>query len=87
MEDDSGPIIANGFQRVRKFNRPEEDEVFILLAIHRLESHAVDLVLTQNIPLPKHPTKAPDSNEMKKIRQEFDQMAKSLLVVDHELFA
>lgn len=86
-EDNSGPIIANGLQRVRKFNCSEEDEVYILLAIHRLESRDVDLVLTQNIPFPKDPSKALDPNEVKKIKQEFDEMAKSLVVVDHNLFA
>lgn len=83
-ESDTGPILASGIQRVRKFNRSEEDDVFILLAVHRLESRAVDLVLTQNVPLLR---KSSNSDEIEKIKRDFFEMARSLVIADHNLFA
>jgi len=81
---DASLTMATGTQRIRKFNQTEEDKVQILMAVYRLESRGVDLVLTNNVPFSKETSQSPDINLLK---QTFLEIAQSLRVVDHNLFA
>jgi len=77
-------IMAVGTQRIRKFNQLEEDEVLILMAVYRLQSRGVDLVLTNNLPMPKETGSSLDVNMLK---ETFIKIARSMVIVDHNLFA
>ncbi|KZT52454.1 Mog1p/PsbP-like protein [Calocera cornea HHB12733] len=44
------PTLLNGIQFVRKFNRPEPDEVRIALALFRIPAKNADVVITMNFP-------------------------------------
>jgi hypothetical protein len=81
---DPSLLMSSGIQRIKKFNRPEEDEVLILMAVYRLQSRGVDLVLTNNIPLSKQsdPTLNIDN-----LKETFTTIAQSLVIVDQNLFA
>lgn len=45
------PILLEGTQEIKKFNRPTADEVQILLALYRVEDKNVDVVFSVNIPV------------------------------------
>lgn len=45
------PILLEGTQEIKKFNRPTADEVQILLALYRVEGKNVDVVFSVNIPV------------------------------------
>jgi hypothetical protein len=80
-------IYVSGTQRVRKFNKTTEDDVLILVAIRRLKKHGVDLVLTENIPSPKDGSQPTHLEHAERLKKSFHEIAKSLNVVDHGLFA
>lgn len=86
-EDDStpSPIVLQGTQLVRKFNYTTPDTIRILLAIFRVESKNVDLVLSMNIPLATVEGKL-DDNVYQRARLDFDTAVKSLRILDFGLF-
>jgi len=81
------PIIAGGTQRICKFNETQEDEVLILLSIHRLPIRAVDLVITENIPLSRETSSQLSSEAIQDIKKTFREIARSMFIADHNLFA
>jgi hypothetical protein len=86
-EQGSGLIIASGTQRVRKFNKSKEDEVLVLLAVQRVESRRVDLVLTENVPLSQDGSTSLSTDVINDIKQTFCETAKSLVITNYDLFA
>lgn len=74
--------MVDGIQIVSKFNREQQDKVHILMAIYRIESKGVELVLTANIPADSLDVAA----EAPLITQ-FEACAKSLRILDYNLFA
>jgi len=86
-EDDStpSPIVLQGTQLVRKFNYTTPDTIRILLAIFRVESKNVDLVLSMNIPLATVEGKL-DDDAYQRARLDFDTAVKSLSILDFGLF-
>jgi hypothetical protein len=85
-KDTLNPILANGMQKVRKFNAVEEDIVFILMAIFRLESRGVDLVLTENVPLSRDSSSL-NEERIETTRKTFCEIAQSLSILNYDLFA
>ncbi|KAG6891036.1 hypothetical protein C0992_010698 [Termitomyces sp. T32_za158] len=86
-DDTPSAILLSGTQQVPKFNHTEPDAVHILLALYRVTSKAIDLVVSFNIP-----TKTGNLDEVSKeyeeaVRKHFDKFVRSLKIVDYGLFA
>jgi hypothetical protein len=73
-------------QMVKKFNRAYADEVRVCMALYRVESKAIDLVVTCNIPL-KSERGSMGEAELTAVQADFDVFVRSLRIVDHGLFA
>ena len=84
-DDDPSPIVLQGTQLVRKFNSAVLDTIHILLAVFRIESKNVDLVLSMNIPLETAEGKVDDAKYQQAL-VDFDTAVKSLRIVDFGLF-
>lgn len=81
------PILLSGTQTVPKFNSVDPDEVQIFLALYRVESKNVDLVMTMNVPTKSTDGGAVSAAGLAKARKVFDAAAPSLKIVDFGLFA
>ena len=81
------PILLDGSQQVKKFNRQFPDDIRILLAIYRLESKGVDIVLSANLPIAKESGGGLDEAEFNSAKEYFLTAAKSLKVLNFDLFA
>ncbi|KZT11475.1 Mog1p/PsbP-like protein [Laetiporus sulphureus 93-53] len=81
------PTVLTGTQLVRKFNKPEADEVRVLLAVYRLQPHNVDLVLSMNVPTKSADGGAVEGDEWRIAQDTFAAVARSLKIVDYSLFA
>lgn len=79
------PIVLHGNQLVRKFNSVVPDVVHVLLAVFRIKSKNVDLVLSVNVPLGGVEDEA-DVAEYHRAQHDFDAAAKSLRILDFDLF-
>lgn len=80
-------IILYGTQHVAKFNRPTPDEVRIFLAVFRVASKNVDLVLTFNVPVVTEDNKgASDGAGLTAAKLQFEEAVRSLKIVDLGLF-
>ncbi|KAF8590522.1 Mog1p/PsbP-like protein [Ramaria rubella] len=77
------PIVLHGEQEARKFNRSIADQVRVYLALYRVESKRVDVVLTVNAPLS---VEGGNSQPDEKAGQTFNDAASSLTIVDFGLF-
>lgn len=80
------PIVLEGSQRVRKFNRPTADDVRVLMAVYRVAHKHVDLVLTMNIPL-RSETGVAGESQLEEAKGVFNAAVRSLVIVDYGLFA
>ncbi|KAG5354167.1 hypothetical protein C0989_003680 [Termitomyces sp. Mn162] len=79
-------IVLYGTQQVPKFNHAEPDTIHIFMALYRITSKAVDLVVSFNLP-----TKTGDGNEVSReyadaVREQFKKFVRSLKIVDYRLF-
>lgn len=86
-DDTPSAVILNGTQMVDKFNHTAPDEVQILMALYRIESKAIDLVLTFNIPLKSVDEGKSQDAIVRKAQADFNAFARSLRIVDYGLFA
>ena len=84
-DDTPSPIVLQGTQLVRKFNSVVLDTIHILLAVFRIESKNVDLVLSMNVPLETVEGKVDDAR-YQQARLDFDTAVKSLRILDFGLF-
>jgi len=80
-------IILKGFQMVPKFNHTPPDNVRILMALFRVDSKDVDLVVTFNIPLESVDGGAVDGRDAERAEVDFNTFFRSLQIVDFRLFA
>ncbi|KIM48849.1 hypothetical protein M413DRAFT_438024 [Hebeloma cylindrosporum] len=80
-------MVLKGHQMVPKFNHTAPDKVQILMALFRVESKLVDLVVTFNIPLESVDGGAVNSRDAEKAKVDFDTFSRSLRIVDFGLFA
>lgn len=78
-------MILQGTQLVRKFNSAVLDTIHILLAVFRVKSKGVDLVLSMNVPLETVEGKIDDSKYQSALL-DFDTAVKSLKILDSGLF-
>ncbi|KAI0340604.1 Mog1p/PsbP-like protein [Trametopsis cervina] len=81
------PVVLHGIQAVPKFNSTTSDEVFIHLALYRIASKNVDLVMTMNIPVRTSDDGAVNEEHRATAEHEFDAAVSSLNIVDFGLFA
>ncbi|PWN52061.1 Mog1p/PsbP-like protein [Violaceomyces palustris] len=81
------PILLEGIQTVRKFGKADlpEDSVRVWLALWRLPSKNVDLVLSLNEPIDKSGETSPQAPSP--VKALFETSAQSLKIVDWSLFA
>ena len=79
------PIVLKGNQLVHKFNSTVPDEILILLAIFRVASKKVDLVLSMNIPLQTAGGEAAGA-KCQEAQHDFETAVKSLHILDLDLF-
>lgn len=86
-DDTPSPIVLTGTQKVKKFNHNTPDDVRIILALYRVVSKNVDLVMSINIPLRTSEGQAVSDKDQLDAKQVFDTAAKSLQIVDFGLFA
>ena len=80
------PILLEGTQEVKKFNRQVADEVRILLALYRIDSKKVDIVFSANLPL-KTETGGMGPEELERTKSAFMAAAQSFRILDFGLFA
>ena len=81
------PIVLEGTQNIAKFNRQVADKVRIFVALYRIPTNGVDLVLTANFPLMTEKGPSVPEESMEVARHLFVSAAKSLKIVDFGLFA
>lgn len=91
VPDDSGdetpsPVVLVGTQKVKKFNIPTPDDIRIYLALYRVESKNVDLVMSMNVPLLSSDGQTVSDKDQLAAKQVFDTAAQSLRIVDFALF-
>jgi len=79
------PTVLKGNQLVRKFNSTVPDTIRILLAVFRVESKKVDLVLSMNVPLRTAEGETDDS-KYQLAQRDFETAVKSLRVLNFDLF-
>jgi len=79
-------VVLSGTQQVTKFAQKNPDDVRIYMALYRLESKNVDLVVTFNIPVKSDDGDAVGEEEVKKAEEDFMVCVKSLEIVDYGLF-
>lgn len=80
-------IVLKGVQMVPKFNHATPDEVEILMALFRVESKGIDLVLTFNVPLKSVDEGRANEVTVDRANADFDKFARSMLIVDFGVFA
>ena len=79
-------IVLKGTQMVKKFSHATPDTVEILMALYRIESKSIDLVLTFNIPLQSVDEGTSQDAEVERAEEDFGTFVRSLHVVDYGLF-
>ncbi len=84
--DTPPPIILRGTQSVPKFNSTTPDEVTIFLALYRVQSKNVDLVLSMNVPTKTSDGGTVSGDGLVEVQRDFDAAARSLKIVDFGLF-
>ena len=81
------PTIIEGSQNVAKFNRHVADKVRVFVAMYRIPSKGIDLVLSANFPLETETGPSVPEANMATARQLFVAAARSLKIIDFGLFA
>lgn len=84
-DETPSPTFLVGRQLVPKSNSTLPDQVYILLALFRVESKNVDLVLSMNIPLRTAEDNVGDA-EYQRAQRDFGDAVKSLKIVNFGLF-
>ena len=79
-------VVLQGTQLIKKSNPATPDTVKILMALYRVPSKNVDLVATFNIPLISANGVMSEADSLQ-ATQYFDEFARSLSIVDFDLFA
>ena len=86
--DDTPPaIVLKGVQLVPKFNSTVADQVRIMMAVFRVESKAVDVVVTFNIPVVSVDGGAVGNEGVTTSETDFDTFVRSFRIIDFGLFA
>ncbi|KAJ3883768.1 hypothetical protein F5051DRAFT_317077 [Lentinula edodes] len=80
-------ITLSGVQRVPKFNKTNPDEVRILMALYRVVSNGIDLVVTFNIPVISEDGGAVQGEKLNQAQAQFDLFSRSLRIEDFGVFA
>lgn len=80
-------ITLSGVQRVPKFNKTNPDEVRILMALYRVVSNGIDLVVTFNIPVISEDGGAVQGENLNQAQAQFDLFSRSLRIEDFGVFA
>jgi cell division protein FtsB len=86
-DETPAPTLLIGVQKVAKYNRDQLDTVQILLALFRVQSKNIDLVLSFNVPTVTQDTNAVGEVDMLVAREHFRAAAESLQILDFGLFA
>ncbi|KAG6889724.1 hypothetical protein C0995_015022 [Termitomyces sp. Mi166 len=86
-DDTPSTIVLFGTQQVPKFNHTEPDTIHVFMALYRVTSKPIDLVVSFNVP-----TKTSDGNEVSReyenlVREHFNKFIRSFKIVDYGLFA
>jgi hypothetical protein len=86
---DSTPpaIVLKGVQLVPKFNSKVADKVRIMMAVFRVESKAIDVVVTFNIPVVSVDGGAVGNEGVERSETDFDIFVRSFRILDFDLFA
>ena len=86
---DSTPpaIVLKGVQLIRKFNSTVPDKVRIMMAVFRVESKAIDVVVTFNIPIVSADGGAVGIEGVERSETDFDIFVRSFCISDFDLFA
>jgi len=79
-------VVLQGTQLIKKSNPATPDTVKILMALYRVPTKNVDLVATFNIPLISANEVMSEADSLQ-ATQYFDEFARSLSIVDFDLFA
>ncbi|KAJ6547344.1 Mog1p/PsbP-like protein [Mycena capillaripes] len=79
-------ITLSGVQSVAKFNKEEQDQVRVLMALFRVEDKRVDLVVTFNVPMESQDSGAVDAAGWNTVLSDFDAFVRFLCIVDFGLF-
>jgi hypothetical protein len=87
VPDTPPPIILYGTQQVPKFNRTVPDDVHISLALYRVASKNIDLVLTVNLPEKTEANTGLNPQQLQEGKDAFAAAARSLKILDFGLFA
>ncbi|PPQ65092.1 hypothetical protein CVT24_003053 [Panaeolus cyanescens] len=81
-------IVLHGEQDVPKFNHTQPDKVKIFMALYRVESKGIDLVVTFNVPIEAvDQGAAVNSKEFEQAQKDFMAFSSSLIIEDFGLFA
>lgn len=80
-------MVLVGTQHIPKFNRTTSDEVRILMGLFRVERKPIDLVVTSNVPMQSEDGGAVGEDGWNAARADFDNLVRSLRIVDFGLFA
>jgi len=84
-DETPSPTVLKGTQLVCKFNSTESHKICILLAVFRVESKKVDLVLSMNIP-PDIAEDGASHAQYQRAQGDFEIAVKSLQINDFGLF-
>ncbi|KAF8892607.1 hypothetical protein BD779DRAFT_1670285 [Infundibulicybe gibba] len=85
-DDTPSPILLHGLQYIQKFNSSLIDEVRIFMALFRVERKAIDVVVTFNVPTVSQDGGAISQDSVSTIEAQFNDLVRSLRIVDHGLF-
>ena len=80
-------VVLKGYQVVRKFNSTVPDKVRIMMAVFRVESKAIDVVVTFNIPIVSADGGAVGIEGVERSETDFDIFVRSFCISDFGLFA
>lgn len=86
-DDTPSAIVLSGVQHVPKFNQASADEVRIFMALYRVETKGIDLVVTFNVPTKSSDGGAVGQDGWQPFQADFDAFVRSLRIVDQGLFA
>ena len=86
-DDTPHAIVLKGVQLVPKFNSTAADQVQIMMALFRVESKAIDVVVTFNIPVVLASEGTVGNGDVATSEMDFDTFVRSFRIIDFGLFA